>query len=289
MTSLERTTIDTAGLEFAALTCGDGDRTALLFHGFPDDPESFEPLMRRLADAGYTAVAPYMRGYGETERPPLEPGNFNPFQLGSDVFALVNALEADDPLLIGHDWGAIAVTTAGVTNADAIGACVTMAVPPNFMEALDDHASQALRSWYMTEFQIPGHGEELVRRNDFALIERLWQLWSPNHSVDEDRIASLKETFRTGDTVEAALMYYRDFFDMFMSRRRSELGISGVDAPTLLVAGAGDGCIGADLFEGSTDCFDARAELEVVGGAGHFMHVEQPDYVADRILEFVDG
>jgi pimeloyl-ACP methyl ester carboxylesterase len=61
-----------------------------------------------------------------------------------------------------------------------------------------------------------------------------------------------------------------------------------VDVPTLLVAGAHDGCISADLFEGATDCFDARAELEVVSRAGHFLHAERPDHVADRILAFVD-
>jgi len=287
--TVETTRIETAGLTFEALTAGDGDRTALLFHGFPDTPRSMEPLMERLADAGYRVVAPYMRGYGDTDRPPVEPGNYTPLILGSDVFALADAVDAENPLVVGHDWGAIAVTTASVTDADSIGTCVTMAVPPNFMEALDDHASQALRSWYMTEFQIPGHGEEILRRDDFALVERLWNLWSPDWNADDELIEGVKETFRTGDTVEAALQYYKDFFDMFMSRQRSEVGVSGVDVPTLLLAGAHDGCISADLFEGTTDCFDARADLEIVSRAGHFLHAERPDHVADRILEFVEA
>jgi len=287
--TVETTRIETAGLTFEALTAGDGDRTALLFHGFPDTPRSMEPLMERLADAGYRVVAPYMRGYGDTDRPPVEPGNYTPLILGSDVFALADAVDAENPLVVGHDWGAIAVTTASVTDADSIGTCVTMAVPPNFMEALDDHASQALRSWYMTEFQIPGHGEEILRRDDFALVERLWNLWSPDWNADDELIEEVKETFRTGDTVEAALQYYKDFFDMFMSRQRSEVGVSGVDVPTLLLAGAHDGCISADLFEGTTACFDARADLEIVSRAGHFLHAERPDHVADRILEFVEA
>ena len=65
--TIEETTIETSGLDFAALTCGDGDDAALLLHGFPDSPYTFEPLLERLAAAGYTAVAPYMRGYGDTE------------------------------------------------------------------------------------------------------------------------------------------------------------------------------------------------------------------------------
>lgn len=296
MPPVERTTIDTADLEFAALTCTpegvdafeDADRHALCFHGFPDDPGSMEPLMERLADAGYATVAPWMRGYGETDRPPVEPGNYTPFSLASDVLALIGALGADDPLLVGHDWGAIAVTAASVADPDSIGHAVVMAVPPNFSEALDDHASQALRSWYMTEFQIPGHGEEILRRDDFALIERLWRLWSPGLSA-EDRIEAVKETFRTGETVEASLMYYRDFFDEFMSRPGSARAVRGIDVRTLLLAGRQDGCIGVDLFADATECYDARATLETLPRAGHFLHLEAPDQVADHVLEFVDG
>jgi pimeloyl-ACP methyl ester carboxylesterase len=285
---VEETQIETSGLDFAALRAGSGDRTALLLHGFPDDPTSFEPLLGRLAEAGYTAVAPYMRGYGETERPPLERGNYSPLQLGSDVFALLDALDADDPLVVGHDWGAIALTTASVVDTGEIGTGVMMAVPPNFLATLDDYASQSLRSWYMTEFQIPGHGEELLRRDDFALLERLWQLWSPDWNYDEAHLERVKATFRTGQTVEAALMYYRDMFESMLSRPRSEVRIDAIDVETLLIAGKHDGCIGADLFEGETDSINARAALDVLPRAGHFMHAERPDAVADRILSFVD-
>ncbi|WP_247005674.1 alpha/beta fold hydrolase [Halorientalis litorea] len=287
--TIEETTIETSGLEFAALTCGDGDDAALLLHGFPDSPHTFEPLLERLADAGYTAVAPYMRGYGDTERPAVEPGNYTPLMLGSDVFSLLGTFDDDDPLVVGHDWGAIAATTAAASNGSQFGTCVTMAVPPNFMPQLDDYAGQALRSWYMTEFQIPGHGEDILRRDDFALIDRLWRLWSPDWTKDEAHLERIKETFRTGETVEAALMYYRDFFDMFLSRPRDQLEIGGIDVPTLLLAGAHDGCISADLFETAPECYDARVELEVLNNAGHFHHAERPDAVADRILSFVDS
>jgi pimeloyl-ACP methyl ester carboxylesterase len=286
--AVTETTLDTTGLEFAALTCGDGDRDALLLHGFPDTPRTFGPLMERLADAGYTCYAPYMRGYGETERPPTEPGNYSPMLLASDVFALTGELDDPEPLVVGHDWGGMAVTTAAVAGGGGLGTCVSMAIPPNFWSQFDDYATQAMRSWYMNQFQVPGHGEEVLRANDFALIERLWRLWSPDWNYDAAHLEAVKDTFRTGETVEAALRYYRDFFDMFLPRRRSEQEIAGVDVPTLVLAGAHDGCIGADLFEGVTDCFDARAELAVLNNAGHFLHAERPDAVADRILSFAD-
>jgi pimeloyl-ACP methyl ester carboxylesterase len=284
---MEKTRIQTQTLEFEALRAGDGDRLALLLHGFPDDPRGFEPVMERLADAGYTAVAPYERGYGGTDTPPLEPSNYSVTALGGDVIALLNALDADDPLVVGHDWGAVALTAVCRLDPSLVGEAVVAAVPPDFVEALDGNPSQALRSWYMTFFQVPGLAEESLRANDFALIERLWSTWSPNWNYDE-RIEEVKETFSEGETVEASLLYYRAFFDEVLSKPVDSMRIRGIDVPTLLVAGRDDGCVTVSAFDDSTRCYDAPAELETIAGAGHFMHAEKPDVFADRVLGFVE-
>lgn len=279
----------THDLDFAVRRHGDGgDRTAVLFHGFPDDAATFDPLAERLVDAGYRTVAPYMRGYGDTDRPALDTANYAPELLASDVAAVLAAVDADDPLVVGHDWGAIAVTAYSVLDPGSFGHAVTMAVPPNFLANLDAHASQALRSWYMTLFQIPGVAEEVLQRDDFALLERLWNMWSPDWEYDPDHLAHVKETFRTGETVEAALLYYRAMFESFMSQPSEALQIQGIDVPTLFVTGRNDGAVGADMFAGCEESVDARSRFELVTGAGHFVHREEPDEVADAILDFVE-
>jgi pimeloyl-ACP methyl ester carboxylesterase len=286
---VEETRLDTATLEFAALRAGDGDRYALLFHGFPDDAGSMVPLLERLAGAGYTAIAPYMRGYGETERPPLEPAAYSIPKLGSDVLAVADAVGADRPLVVGHDWGAIAVSTVSRLDPSFASTAVTMAVPPDFVRAFQSNPMQAMRSWYMSLFQIPGLAEETLRRDDFALIKRLWSLWSPGWDYPEERIESVKETFRTGQTVEAALQYYRSFFQEVLARPAEDIAVSDIAVPTLLLAGRSDGCIGAGMFEHSHECYTARHRTELVGGAGHFLHAEKPDRVGDLILDFVEA
>lgn len=285
--AVKETTIETADLSFEALTMGNGERYAVLFHGFPDDPGSMIPLMEILAENGFTAVAPYMRGYGETERPPLSPDNYTPMKLGSDVAAVLAALNADDAVVVGHDWGALAVTTVSMLGPPTIAECVTMSVPPNFMTALDNHASQVLRSWYMALFQIPGVAEEVVRRDDFALIERLWNMWSPDWDYSDKRLAAVKDTFSTGQTVEAALLYYRGMFDEFLTRRQDQLAIADIEVPTLLMTGANDGCISSDLYQESHKCYEGRFAFERVDSAGHFVHVERPKAVGEQIIEFV--
>lgn len=283
---VDHITIETSTLEFSARRVGDGQHIALLCHGFPDDGGTFIPLMKRLAAAGYTTVAPDMRGYGATDRPPLEPDNYGVTALGSDILAVLDALDASAPLVVGHDWGAVAVSAVSRLDPSFADTCVTMAVPPNFMRAIQSHPRQVLRSWYMAAFQVPGVAEELVRRDDFALIEWLWQLWSPGWEYDDERLAAVKDTFRTGETVEAALQYYRSFFRDALSHPDG-LAISGIEIPTLLLAGRNDGCIGANLFTESHRCYDGRHRTEIIPKAGHFLHRERPDRIAEEILSFV--
>ena len=60
---------------------------------------------RCAADAGFHAVAPDMRGYGQTDRPVVVEA-YDIFQLTGDLVGLVNALGAEPVVIVGHDWGA---------------------------------------------------------------------------------------------------------------------------------------------------------------------------------------
>ncbi len=275
------------GIDFEYLTRGNGDRLALCLHGFPDDAGTFEPLLSRLAAAGFTVVAPYMRGYGPTERP--ADGDYTAGALGRDAIALADELDGKNPILVGHDWGAVAAYAAASIDPDRFSHIVAMAVPPNFPANALTHPRQWLRSWYMAFFQIPELPERALRVEGFALIEVLWGLWGPSKYPDEHTEA-VKETFRTPGTVEAALAYYRQFARGLGSALLSGNGGngSGIAVPGLVIAGERDGCIGAELFTDADDAFDADCRVVSVRGAGHFMHRERPAVVADEILAFVE-
>ena len=117
----------------------------------------------------------------------------------------------------------------------------------------------------------------------FALVEALWATWSPGWDYSEPRMESVKETLRTGDTLESALAYYR----------QTELESDGdgpgtrIGTPGLLLTGERDGCIGADLFADADEAFDARCRVVKVREAGHFLHQERAGVVADEVTRFV--
>src|SRR5437868_11334932 len=92
------------GITFAYLEEGEGP-LVLLLHGFPDTARSWSHQMPALADAGFRAVAPWLRGYPPTELP--ESGYYDRGTLATDARELIRALGGGEPcLLVGQDWGA---------------------------------------------------------------------------------------------------------------------------------------------------------------------------------------
>ena len=151
---------------------------ALCLHGFPDSAWTYRHLLPALADAGFRAVAPWMRGYAPTAVP--ADGRYQTGALGLDACALHEALGGDgDAVIIGHDWGAMATYTAANHEPDRWRRVVTMAVPPagavgaGFMQY-----RQLKKSWYMFFFQ-HGLSDVVVGMDDLAFIDGLWADWSP--------------------------------------------------------------------------------------------------------------
>ena len=291
---MKKRVLQANGLSFGAFEYGAGERTALLLHGFPDDPATYFALMEQLAASGIRCIAPYMRGYGETDKGP--DGNYFISELAKDAVDLAKAVGNGKPVvLIGHDWGAATAYAAANLSPQTFSHVVAMAVPPAaaLRQNLPRQPGQLAKSWYMAFFQLSILSEWALMRNDCALIEKLWQDWSPGWAYDNNHLASVKGTFRVPGTAKAALSYYRA---ILRPPRRAErpywrdtyrLMSQAIAIPGLLIAGQNDGCIGIGMYDGWQAGFQARCRLEIVAAAGHFMHTERPNDVADRILAFL--
>ena len=112
------------GVRFAYLEQGDGPLVMFL-HGFPDNAWSYRKQLQVFADAGYRAVAPFLRGYAPTEIP--ADGIFDPIALGKDLEGLIAALSDDGQArVVGMDWGGTSTFQALATAPSAIKAAVVM-------------------------------------------------------------------------------------------------------------------------------------------------------------------
>jgi pimeloyl-ACP methyl ester carboxylesterase len=283
------TTVD--DLEVGYLHAGEGP-LALCLHGFPDSAWTWRHLLPALADAGFHAVAPFLRGYAPTAVP--ADGRYQTAALALDAIGLHDQLGGDgDAVIVGHDWGAMATYVAANHAPERWRRVVTMAVPPAGAVAGSFLTYQQLkRSWYMFFFQ-HALADMVVPMADLAFIDGLWADWSPGYDASED-LPHVKDSLRDPANLAAALGYYR-----------ATLGGVGVDPaldavqakgndvtpqPTLYLHGRTDGCMGVEVAEaGAAFLTSPGSRMEVVEGAGHFLHVERPDEVNRLVLDFVTG
>jgi pimeloyl-ACP methyl ester carboxylesterase len=270
-------TVSANGVEFAYLSQGTGP-LALCLHGFPDSAHTWRHLLPALAAAGFRAVAPWTRGYAPTGVP--ADGDFTVAALAADANALHEAFGGDgDAVLIGHDWGAITAYGAAANAPDRWRCVVTMAVPPPPVAsaAFFDYA-QLKRSFYVYLFQTP-LAELVAGADDLAFIDNLWRDWSPSYDGTHD-VPHVKDALRAPANLAAAIGYYRAMFTGGV--------LGGVPAqPTLYLHGADDGAFLADRVGEAAEHLSGKSRVEVLPDVGHFLHLEKPDEVNARVLDWI--
>ncbi|MFF7654032.1 alpha/beta fold hydrolase [Streptomyces sp. NPDC007983] len=281
------------GLEFGYLEAGPVDAPlALCLHGFPDTAHSWRHLLPALADAGYHAVAPFMRGYAPTRIP--ADGAYQAGAIASDANALHEAFGADgDAVLIGHDWGAIAAYGATAHAPERWRRAVTMSVPPLggvLADFFNFDYGQFKRSFYIFLFQTP-LAEAGAAAHDMALIDGLWRDWSPGYHDSAQDIAYVKESLKDPAHLAAALGYYKALFDptrqvAAYAAEQEAITATG-ERPILFLHGTDDGCIGSDVIHSAKDHLPAGSRIEIVDGAGHFLHLEQPERINREVLTWL--
>ena len=286
---IDSITVPTSELTYGCLTAGTSGPLALCLHGFPDTAYGWRHLLPALADAGYRAVAPFMRGYAPTSIP--ADGQYHVATLARDATVLHEALGGDsDAVIIGHDWGAPAAYGAAIYQPDRWRRVVAAAVPPAAaMSSAMTTYDQLKRSWYMFFFQV-GLSDFVVSRNDLQFIERLWADWSPGHDATTD-MEHIRDSIGTPEHMAAALGYYRATWgtEPVSSAYQDIQNVLGTPPPqpTLYIHGRNDGCVGVEFAENVTAELSPGSSTAIIEGVGHFAQLEKPEEFNRLVLDFI--
>jgi len=136
--------VQTNGINMHVAELGEGP-LVLPCHGFPESWFSWRHQMAALAGAGYHAVAPDQRGYGDTDRPEGSE-HYSILHLVGDLVGLVRALGEQQAAVVGHDWGApVACKIAGCDGRSANSS--SRSSPRRSLANLDSSRLRSISAW----------------------------------------------------------------------------------------------------------------------------------------------
>ncbi|MBO7689670.1 MAG: alpha/beta hydrolase [Clostridia bacterium] len=249
----------------------------LLLHGFPETSIIWEPLLSKLADLGYRAVAPNQRGYSDGARPEgLEP--YSVGVLADDVIGFAEELGCDGKFyLVGHDWGG-SVGWAVVNNyPERIQAYVGMSTPytPAFMYAMMNDEDQKAKSFYIRDFQTPEVPEETMAKDDYAWLRNYWEGFS-QEVIDDYLTVFSQKAART-----ATVNWYRAMFAV-----KNDFEYKPVELPVTYIWGNQDIALGRLGAEMTAQFMKGYYNFVEVDG-GHWLMEFNEEEVSKIIIEHI--
>jgi epoxide hydrolase 4 len=289
--AIDELSVAANGIRFHALAAGPDDGPLVLcLHGFPELARSWRHQLPALAAAGYRAVAPDMRGYGDTElRGPYDIGT-----LSRDVTELVSALGRERAVLVGHDWGGAVAWATAARSPAVVERLVAINCPPAsaLFTAMRRSRSQLRKSWYIVVFQLPWWPERRMAADGAAVVARA--LVGGSHRRDAwppDELEAYRAAFARPGRAKAALDWYRTAFRRSVRPRRRHGSPPRVVARTLILWGVEDRFLDRALIapEALRPAFAEGNVPEVVWieEAGHFVQNEAPGRVNAELLRWL--
>ncbi len=181
--------VQTNGIRMHVAEAGEGF-PVVMCHGWPELWYSWRHQLRALSEAGFRAIAPDMRGYGETDAP-ADPAQYRTSVICADIAGLLDALRIDKAVIVGHDWGGYHIWQFGLRYPERTARLVGLNTPYSppgpipSTQALHAAFGEGDRGYYMLYNQKPGQPEaefEADLRGNIAKVmhpyTRAQDLWT---------------------------------------------------------------------------------------------------------------
>lgn len=284
--------IEANGLAFEVDMCGDGDKLALFLHGFPESKFSWRHQLPLLAELGYTAWAPNLRGYGNTTRPKNVEA-YRMEHLLADVAGLIDAARArgitGPTTLIAHDWGGAIGWAFALSGQRPLERFIVMNLPHPalFLKGIRTWA-QLKRSWYVFFFQIPWLPEKVfTMRNAEAIAQAFVGMAVTKSRFPEEVLAEYRRNALLPGAMTAMINYYRA---NFRNREGTEALANPpvLETPTLMIWGEEDSALGRELTYG-TDKLVRDFTIRYLPQVSHWVQQEAPEAVNAMIRAWIEG
>jgi pimeloyl-ACP methyl ester carboxylesterase len=275
------------GIRLHVAEAGSGPLVVLL-HGFPQFWWTWRAQLTALAGAGFRAVAPDLRGYGASDKPPR---GYDSVTAAADVAGLIRALGESEATVVGHGWGGHIGWTLAATHPRVVRNLVTIGVPHplRWPAALVRDPTQRGASRPVLRFQLPWHPERWLVADNGANVAKLIKAWAGPAFPLTTTEPHWREAMLILGAPHCALEYYRWAVRSVVrsdGRRFRAALRRPIDAPTLQLHGALDGFVRPATAQGSGRYVSAAYEWRLLEEVGHFPHEEAADIVSGEIVRW---
>jgi pimeloyl-ACP methyl ester carboxylesterase len=315
MTEITHRTIQTNGINMHIAEAGSGPLVTFC-HGWPESWYSWRHQLTALAEAGYHAVAPDQRGYGQTDKP-QEINQYTQLHMVGDIVGLLDALGEETATIVGHDWGAPVAWNSALLRPNRFPQVVGMSVPygprGDFQPTMGLKAAFGDNFFYILYFQEPGKAEaELEADVNFTMRGLLYSasgdIERPAEAVTPRPAATTK--FLDGIVVPEKLPAWLTEKDVeFFVNEFKQSGFRGglnwyrnidrnwelmgawrnakVTVPALFITGEKDVVRTFAPEDTIRQNVPNLKDLVIIPGAGHWVQQERPEEVNAALLKFL--
>ena len=303
--------VATNGLQMAVYEQGQGDPVIFL-HGFPELAFSWRHQLPALANAGYRAIAPDLRGYGRTGGPD-DVNAYDVRTLIADVSGLLDALDCDQVTLVGHDWGALLMWHFAMQLPQRVERLIGLNIPHMPRAPADPIALFRQRfgdDFYIVNFQDSDDADRCFSADPARLFTNLMRRNGLPRTVydtlpDQMKVLSLiglmqNETPAGEPLLTAAeLDYFVAAFtnggftkpiNWYRNWSRNWLAFEGVDHviehPVLFLAAADELVVGPEHVA-AMQTVVPNLTLHTIESCGHWSQQEHPETVNRLIVDWL--
>ena len=273
-------------LEFEIDCCGQGDRLALCLHGFPEHSFSWRYQLPMLADLGYQAWAPNMRGYGNSSKP-KGIASYQLDTLVEDIAAIIEASGCKETVLIAHDWGAVVAWHFAINGRLPLSYLIICNVPhPQSMQQAFSW-EQLKKSWYIFFFQIPKLPEFLLGRDNAKGVGEMIRNTFVNPEKFPMEIADVfSRNANQPGALTAMINYYRALLRRGNRSNREGESFPIIKTPTLMIWGEEDVALSKETTYG-TEKYVENFNIRYLPNVSHWVQQESPEEVNSMISAFI--
>lgn len=303
--------VNTGDINMAVFEAGRGPAVVFV-HGFPELAYSWRFQLSAIADAGYRAIAPDMRGYGGTDKPD-DVHEYTIQKLVGDVNGMLAAMEIDKAVIVGHDWGAMVAWQMALLAPEKMAGLIALNIPHIPRPPINPVTYMRIKlgkDFYIVNFQksdeadrkfaedpakfintmmrlrpTPARkpGAQKTRRKPLSLIAEL-ERDEPRGEplLSEDELDVYASAFEAGGFT-GPINWYRNWKHNWKSTKSvSQI----VKVPALFVEAADDRIISRKQIDGMKDYVN-DLEIKTIGRCGHWTQQEQPAQLNKIMLEWL--